>query len=140
MIDRSIRSGNKTVDGYLEALEAELVSFNGSKVKLLIRSIDNMAGKLAKDLDMISAEQKLPNGDEVELSNKLVDTFLKMVKDADKIKSFSDMINTVPVESKSMTVVGAEENKVVTLKNGLDPNKNIFEQVQALNKKNGKNS
>lgn len=126
-VDRSIRTGDKKKDSYIEALEDTVESFNGSNVKQLIRSIDNMAGKISKDLDLIASEQKYSDGTEVELSNKLVDTFLKMVEKADKIKNFSDVINALEkipdeeIKVTTTTTVTEEATKVSGLKIGENP-------------------
>jgi len=133
-ISKDIRSGDKTVDSYLEALERELLSYQGSNVKKLIRSIDGLAGKISKDLDIIAKDEKNPDGTEVELSNKIVDTFLKMVEKADKIKNFSEVVtqlNNIPEEVKITTTVTTEEtHKSKGLKVGDNPFEAVMNKVR----------
>jgi hypothetical protein len=128
MVNSNIRSGNKTVDDYIEVLEKELSTFSASNTKKLIRSIDQMAGKISSDLDLISQDQKNPDGTEVELSNKFVDTFIKMVEKADKIEAFSkvaeNMYGVKIIEEKETTV-----DKKETVKPILQEGDNAFEKV-----------
>lgn len=107
----------------------------------LMKSIDAMAGKISKELDMISAEQKNPDGTEVELSSKFVDTFLKMVKDADKIKSFIDIsegmdgqqIETKVTETTTETVVTETKKPLIDI--GDNPFEKVIKKVKQ--QKNG---
>ena len=62
-IDSTIRSGNKVTDDYIIQLEEEVKSFNAQNSKQLIRSIDLMASKISKDLDLLSREQTHDDGD-----------------------------------------------------------------------------
>jgi hypothetical protein len=133
LIDSQIRSKDKTVDAYIEALEKELQSFQGAKVKLLIRSIDNMAGKISKDLDLIASEEKNPNGTEVELSSKLVDTFLKMVKEVQHINNFQQVVSAldkIPEVKEETTESQSEEptKSVTGLKIGENPMEAIIKK------------
>ena len=113
-IDSTIRSGNKVTDDYIIQLEEEVKSFNAQNSKQLIRSIDLMASKISKDLDLLSREQTNDDGTEVELSGKFVDTFLKMVKDAPKIKEFSDLVNSM-YEGKPNDIVEPEPEIVAVV-------------------------
>lgn len=94
-----------------------------TNVRKLFDSIDNLAGKLSKDLDMLAEEKKNPDGTEVELSSKLVDTFLKMVKEVDKIKSFSEIYDTIDENGVVTTV----ETKTETIEKR---SVNMFEEIQ----------
>lgn len=80
----------------------------GENTRKLISSIDNLAGKLSRDIDLIAAEQKNPDGTEVELSNKMVDTFLKMVERIDKIKNYLDVVRDIDVHKGSIVTVNEE--------------------------------
>lgn len=123
-IDRSIRTGDKKKDSYIEALEDTVESFNGSNVKQLIRSIDNMAGKLSQDMDLIASSQKYADGTEVELSNKLVDTFLKFIKEAHTIKNFADVVSALEkIPEQSYTEV------TTTTKETIQSDGNAFEEM-----------
>ena len=73
-----------------------------------------MASKISKDLDLLSREQTHDDGTEVELSGKFVDTFLKMVKDAPKIKEFSDLVNSM-YEGKPNDIVEPEPEIVAVV-------------------------
>jgi len=128
-IDRSVRTGDKKKDDYIEALETELLSFQGLKVKMLLRAIDNMAGKLARDMDLIASDDKNPDGTEVELSNKVVDTFLKMIEKVDKIKNFSDVVTTlesIPSDDIKVTKTTTVTEEVTK---GLKVGENPFEAL-----------
>lgn len=111
MVNSNIRSGDKTVDDYIEVLEKELATFSASNTKKLIRSIDQMAGKISSDLDLISQDQKNADGTEVELSNKFVDTFIKMVEKADKIKSFSEVADSLFSDTTVETTTTVEKTE-----------------------------
>lgn len=95
LVRSDLRSGNKDVDTYLQQLEDEVISFNANNTKQLIRSIDRMSEKISKDLNLISSEQKNDDGTEVELSNKIIDTFLKMIEKADKIVKFIEIADSI---------------------------------------------
>lgn len=89
-----------------------------TNVRKLFDSIDGLAGKLSRDMDLIAKDKKNPDGTEVELSSKMVDTFLKMVKEVDKIKSFSEIYDSIDdngvittVETKTETVEKRSRNK-----------------------------
>lgn len=90
-----LRSGNKEVDDYIEKLENKVNSINGSNTLRLITSIDSMAGKIATDIDMMANGQQNETGEEVEISHKIVDTFIKLIDKSDKIKSFSEVVEAL---------------------------------------------
>lgn len=100
---------------------------SSSGIRNLIVSIDKMAGKLSKDIDLIAAEEQNPDGTEVELSAKLVDTFLKMVEKIDKIKNYMDVVSEMnpdqPAEVGKDGVVIVPVEKVAIIK----PGENAFE-------------
>lgn len=116
MINCNIRSGNKVVDDYIEALEKENQSFTTSNTKRLIRAIDGMAGKIADDLELINSDQQHPDGKEVELSSKFIDNFIKMTEKADKIEAFSKIaesmygVSSNPKPSTEPTVETSESD------------------------------
>lgn len=132
LINKSIRTKDKDINAYIEKLEAEVESCSGSKSKQLIISIDKMAGKLSEDMDKI-----VKDGDG-ELSTKLVDTYLKMVKEAKNIKEFSQVVvalEKIPEEIK--TGEEKEGEPKLSGKKGLVADENPFEQMQK--KVTGKN-
>lgn len=90
-----LRSGNKEIDEYIEKLENKVNSINGSNTLRLITSIDSMAGKIATDIDMMANGQQNEDGEEVEISHKIVDTFIKLIDKSDKIKAFSEVIEAL---------------------------------------------
>ena len=92
---QKLRSGNKEVDEYIEKLENKVNSINGSNTLRLITSIDSMAGKIATDIDMMANGQQNEDGEEVEISHKIVDTFIKLIDKSDKIKSFSEVVEAL---------------------------------------------
>ena len=146
LIDATIRSGDVTVDGYIAQLEQEVVTFGSQNAKQLIRSIDLMAKKISKDLDLISSEQKNEDGTEVELSGKVVDTFLKMVEKADKIVKFIELAdsiysskeNVVLIETTVETTTTTTE-ETIEAKPSLEIGDNPFEKImkKVKEKKNG---
>lgn len=127
VISEETRSGNKDVDSYIESLEAEVSKYNGeSNTKKLIRSIDKMAGNISEKLDMISEDKKEADGKEVELSNKFVDTFIKMVEKADKIKAFAELADSLFSETTVQTTTTTEVKQEKIIKG-----KNAFEETLA---------
>ena len=54
-----------------------------------------MAGKIATDIDMMANGQQDEDGNDVEISHKIVDTFIKLIDKSDKIKSFSDVVEAL---------------------------------------------
>jgi len=92
---QKLRSGNKEVDDYIEKLESKVNAINGSNTLRLITSIDSMAGKIATDIDMMANGQQNEDGEEVEISHKIVDTFIKLIDKSDKIKSFSEVVEAL---------------------------------------------
>jgi hypothetical protein len=90
-----LRSGIKDVDIYIEKLEDKVNAINGSNTLRLITSIDSMAGKIATDIDMMANGQQDEDGNDVEISHKIVDTFIKLIDKSDKIKSFSDVVEAL---------------------------------------------
>lgn len=132
LINKSIRTKDKDINAYIEKLEAEIESYSGSKSKQLIVSIDKMAGKLSEDMDKI-----VKDGDG-ELSTKLVDTYLKMVKEADKIKDFSQIVTALEKIPDEVKVGDEKEGETKSSgKKGLIADVNPFEQMQK--KVTGKN-
>lgn len=111
LVRSDIRSGNKDVDAYLQQLEEEVLSFYANNTKQLIRSIDRMSEKISKDLNLISSEQKNDDGTEVELSNKIIDTFLKMIEKADKIVKFIEIADSIYGVNSEKTTTTTEEIK-----------------------------
>jgi len=90
-----LRSGIADVDNYIEKLEEKVNAINGSNTLRLITSIDSMAGKIATDIDMMANGQQDEDGNEVEISHKIVDTFIKLIDKSDKIKSFSEVVEAL---------------------------------------------
>lgn len=90
-----LRSGISDVDNYIEKLEEKVNAINGSNTLRLITSIDSMAGKIATDIDMMANGQQDEDGNEVEISHKIVDTFIKLIDKSDKIKSFSEVVEAL---------------------------------------------
>lgn len=135
MKNENFRTENKDLNEYIEALEAKLDTYGASNTLKLFASIDKMAGKISDALDRISNDEKDIKGNEIELSGKFVDTFIKMVEKADKIKGFIDISNAVfnPKASadKKTTTVIVEEETVMHTESG----KNKFEEVQERIKK-----
>jgi 2-oxo-4-hydroxy-4-carboxy--5-ureidoimidazoline (OHCU) decarboxylase len=90
-----LRSGITNVDAYIEKLEEKVNAINGSNTLRLITSIDSMAGKIATDIDMMANGQQDEEGNDVEISHKIVDTFIKLIDKSDKIKSFSEVVEAL---------------------------------------------
>jgi hypothetical protein len=90
-----LRSGIADVDSYIEKLEDKVNAINGSNTLRLITSIDSMAGKIATDIDMMANGQQDDEGNDVEISHKIVDTFIKLIDKSDKIKSFSEVVEAL---------------------------------------------
>ncbi len=90
-----LRSGIADVDSYIQKLEEKVNAINGSNTLRLITSIDSMAGKIATDIDMMANGQQDEDGNEVEISHKIVDTFIKLIDKSDKIKSFSEVVEAL---------------------------------------------
>jgi hypothetical protein len=90
-----LRSGVKDIDAYIEKLEHKVNAINGSNTLRLITSIDSMAGKIATDIDMMASGQQDEDGNDVEISHKIVDTFIKLIDKSDKIKSFSEVVEAL---------------------------------------------
>jgi hypothetical protein len=103
-----LRSGISKLDAYIEKLEEKVNAINGSNTLRLITSIDSMAGKIATDIDMMANGQQDEDGNDVEISHKIVDTFIKLIDKTDKIKAFSDVIEALRSldETKDETSVG----------------------------------
>ena len=91
----NLRSGIKDIDNYIKKLEDKVNAINGSNTLRLITSIDSMAGKIATDIDMMASGQQDEDGNDVEISHKIVDTFIKLIDKSDKIKSFSDVVEAL---------------------------------------------
>ena len=91
----NLRSGIKDIDNYIKKLEDKVNAINGSNTLRLITSIDSMAGKIATDIDMMANGQQDEDGNDVEISHKIVDTFIKLIDKSDKIKSFSDVVEAL---------------------------------------------
>jgi len=128
MICSNLRSGNKEVDDYIEALENKVKSFSASNTKRLIRSIDGMAGKLADDLDMINESKQNGDGTEVELSSKFINSFLSLAEKADKIEKFSEIADKMygVKTEETETITYTEETTTTTT----EPEVNLFEVMQ----------
>lgn len=143
-IDNTVRTGDKDKDAYIEALEKEIESFNANNSRKLIRSIDLMAGKISSDLDLIATDQKYADGNEVELSNKIVDTFLKMVEKCDKIRNFIQVAEAINRGDVPAAVTTTKTITEVTETTEEEPKVNFFEATQAevrkTKQKNGKQS
>jgi uncharacterized protein YjaG (DUF416 family) len=90
-----LRSGITNVDAYIEKLEEKVNAINGSNTLRLITSIDSMAGKIATDIDMMANGQQDEDGNDVEISHKIVDTFIKLIDKTDKIKAFSEVVEAL---------------------------------------------
>ena len=86
----NLRSGIKDVDNYIKKLEDKVNAINGSNTLRLITSI-----KIATDIDMMASGQQDEDGNDVEISHKIVDTFIKLIDKSDKIKSFSDVVEAL---------------------------------------------
>ena len=127
MICSNLRSGNKEVDDYIEALENKVKSFSASNTKRLIRSIDGMAGKLADDLDMINESKQNGDGTEVELSSKFINSFLSLAEKADKIEKFSEIADKMygVKTEETETITYTEETTTI-----IEPDENTFEKIQ----------
>lgn len=98
---KNIRSGNPEIDKYIESLEEKVNAINCTNTIKLMTSIDLLAGKLSTDIDLMVAGEEDDDGNEVEVSHKLVDTFLKLVDKTDKINAFSKMLSgTVGIEEE----------------------------------------
>lgn len=90
-----LRTGISNIDDYIEKLEEKVNAINGSNTLRLITSIDSMAGKIATDIDMMANGQQDEDGNDVEISHKIVDTFIKLIDKSDKIKSFSEVVEAL---------------------------------------------
>ena len=90
-----LRSGIADVDSYIEKLEEKVNAINGSNTLRLITSIDSLAGKIATDIDMMANNEQDDEGNDVEISHKIVDTFIKLIDKSDKIKSFSEVVEAL---------------------------------------------
>jgi hypothetical protein len=103
-----LRTGISNIDDYIEKLEEKVNAINGSNTLRLITSIDLMAGKIATDIDMMANGQQDEDGNDVEISHKIVDTFIKLIDKSDKIKSFSEVVEALRSldETKEETSVG----------------------------------
>jgi hypothetical protein len=103
-----LRTGISNIDDYIEKLEEKVNAINGSNTLRLITSIDSMAGKIATDIDMMANGQQDEDGNDVEISHKIVDTFIKLIDKSDKIKSFSEVVEALRSldETKEETSVG----------------------------------
>jgi hypothetical protein len=103
-----LRTGISNIDAYIEKLEEKVNAINGSNTLRLITSIDSMAGKIATDIDMMANGQQDEDGNDVEISHKIVDTFIKLIDKSDKIKSFSEVVEALRSldETKDETSVG----------------------------------
>jgi len=105
----NLRSGIKDVDNYIKKLEDKVNAINGSNTLRLITSIDSMAGKIATDIDMMANGQQDEDGNDVEISHKIVDTFIKLIDKSDKIKSFSDVVEALrSIEDEKESGVAGE--------------------------------
>jgi uncharacterized protein YjaG (DUF416 family) len=90
-----LRTGISNIDAYIEKLEEKVNAINGSNTLRLITSIDSMAGKIATDIDMMANGQQDEDGNDVEISHKIVDTFIKLIDKTDKIKAFSEVVEAL---------------------------------------------
>lgn len=123
---QNLRSGIKEVDEYIEKLEGKVNAINGSNTLRLITSIDAMAGKIATDIDMMANGQQNEDGEEVEISHKIVDTFIKLIDKSDKIKSFSEVVealkslddNEQDLDSAGESIFEKTERKIKSKLNG----------------------
>jgi len=121
-----LRSGIADVDSYIEKLEEKVNAINGSNTLRLITSIDSMAGKIATDIDMMDNGQQDEEGNEVEISHKIVDTFIKLIDKSDKIKSFSEVVEALrsldndseDVNKAGESIFEKTERKIKTKLNG----------------------
>jgi len=91
---KKLRSGNPEIDKYIESLEEKVEAIGCTNTIKLMTSIDLLAGKLSTDIDLMVKGEKDEEDNEVEVSHKLVDTFLKLVDKTDKINAFSKMLTT----------------------------------------------
>lgn len=134
-IDKSIRSKTPSVDAYIEELETELTAFEASNIRKLILSIDLLAGAIQENIVLVANGDSRGDSGEVvvtEINKEMIDAFIKLVEKSDKIKGFADTMKAMIPEI--VNEVKVNDNH----KNGIDPSRNVFEQVQAMNKKNGK--
>jgi hypothetical protein len=100
------RSGNKEVDKYIELLEEKVNAIKCTNTIKLLSSIDLLAGKISADIDLMVAGERDDEDKEVEVSHKLVDTFLKLVDKTDKINAFSKILTgTVEIEDEKPKVI-----------------------------------
>lgn len=124
VIDRNIRSGDKAIDEYIEFLEESLLSFETSNIKRLIISADNIAGKLADDLDNIS--RGINTGFHLisdDKDDKKLDRVMSVVGKVKEFISISDSANQILPKIKEEQVI--EEQKAIDTKKRL----NAFEKV-----------
>jgi len=127
MICSNLRSGNKEVDDYIEALEKENKSFGASNTKRLIKSIDGMAGKIADDLDLINDNKQNADGTEVELSTKFINSFLILAEKADKIEKFAEIADRMyGLKTEETETITYTEETTTTI----EPDENTFEKIQ----------
>jgi len=125
-IDRNIRSGDNNIDEYIEFLEDSLLSFDTSNIKRLLISADNIAGRLADDLDNIA------NGINMgfflmseDKEDKKLDRVLGIIT---KIESFTKISNAVKdIKPKIKDEVKEEESTKI----GSVKRLNAFEKVIA---------
>lgn len=88
-----LRSGNSEIDKYIGSLEEKVNAISCTNTIKLLVSIDLLAGKISSDIDFMVAGEKDSEDKDVEVSHKLVDTFLKLVDKTDKINAFSKMLS-----------------------------------------------
>lgn len=113
IIDKSIRSGDGSVDSYIEWLEESLISFEASNIKRLIISADSVAGKLADDLDnVINSGSSLISFDK---DDKTMDRVMNVITKVKDFISISESATLLRPKNKKEDCI--EEELKTTTKN-----------------------
>ncbi len=76
----------------------------------LLRAMDEIAGKIATDMQLMAKGEEDGEGNTFEVSHKLVDTLVKLYDKADKIKGFNDLLLSLD-EDKTEKVAPAVKKK-----------------------------
>lgn len=128
MKHEKFKTDNVELNEYIEQLEKDNDSYGSSNTKRLMRTIDQMAGKISIDI-----EKFIGGETEIELPEKFIENFIKMIDKAPKLKNFIDISDAVfnpkKVFSEEITTTNTILEETITAEKEIFAG-NIFEETQ----------
>ena len=122
-IKKHIKSGNKEVDEYIDSIHDYIEGFDTSSVKMLLISLDEACGEIAKDVVKISRGD-IDNLTVMTDDSKAFDKLLKIIEKIEHIKKVSELAQDIKPEIEDLNSVAKDLPKLVS--------GNAFEQAQQM--------